>query len=149
MTPQPPQRPYPQPAPVPPHGYPPGQPHGQPQHHGPPQGHPPHGYQPGAPPPVVKPPLPAGVEAHRGITVLVLGAVGVMTFIPFFGAAAWIMGSADLRKIAAGTMDPEGYFFTRVGRICGIISTVLGVLWLAAVISMFLLPFVMMFFQSS
>ncbi len=144
MQPPPPQRPYPQPGPVPP----PGQAPGYHYPHGAPQGHPPQGHPPG-PPQMVKAPLPPGVEAHRGITVLVLGAIGVMSFIPFFGVAAWVMGSADLKKMAAGQMDREGFFFTRVGRICGIISTVLGTLWIGAVLSMILLPLVMMFVRSS
>jgi len=85
------------------------------------------------------------MEEHRGIMVMVLGAMGIITCIPFFGVAAWIMGSTDMKKIAAGQMDPEGYFLTRIGRICGIVSTILGVLWVAFFVTMFLLPFVMVF----
>lgn len=89
------------------------------------------------------------MEEHRGIVVMVLGAMGIITCLPFFGVAAWVMGSADLKKIARGQMDPEGYFLTRIGRICGIISTVLGVLWVGFFVTMFLLPFVMIFIQGS
>ena len=75
---------------------------------------------------------------------MILGAMGIMTCLPFLGVAAWIMGSADLKKIARGSMDPEGAFLTRAGRICGIISTVLGVLWVGFFVFMFVLPFVTM-----
>jgi len=35
------------------------------------------------------------------------------------------MGNADLKQIAAGTMDPEGKSLTQIGKILGIIATVL------------------------
>ncbi len=41
------------------------------------------------------------------------------------GIAAWVMGSGDLRKIQAGSMDPDGEGTTRAGWICGIIGTFL------------------------
>ena len=135
-----PARPYAPPRPV----QPPGQAHGQPpgQPYGPPPG------QPYGPPPL-KAPLPPGMEQHRGITVMVLGAMGIITCLPFFSVVAWVMGSADLKKMARGQMDPEGFFLTRIGRICGIIGTILGVLWVGFFVTMFLLPFVMMFVQAS
>jgi hypothetical protein len=40
------------------------------------------------------------------------------------GIAAWRMGSADLARIQAGTMDPEGWSKTRLGRECGIVGAV-------------------------
>lgn len=89
------------------------------------------------------------MEEHRGLIVMILGAAGIFTCLPFFGVAAWIMGNTDLKKIAAGQMDPEGYFLTRIGRICGIISAVLGLLWIAAMLAIFVLPVLMMFIQAS
>lgn len=72
---------------------------------------------------------PSYHEPHRGTTVLVLGILGfVVCFI--LGAVAWSMGNNDLRKINAGIMDPSGRDMTNAGRICGMISTILGIVWL-------------------
>ena len=38
------------------------------------------------------------------------------------GAIAWVMGNRDIKKIRAGTMDPEGESVTNAGRICGIVG---------------------------
>tara|TARA_Y100000589_G_C26990527_1_gene562428 strand:- start:140 stop:337 length:198 start_codon:yes stop_codon:yes gene_type:complete len=48
---------------------------------------------------------------------------GIFTAIP-----AIIMGSADLKAMDAGTMDPAGRGNTNAGKICGIIGCVLSVL---------------------
>lgn len=71
-------------------------------------------------------------EPHRAGTVLTMGILGlVMTFIlpPIglvLGLVGWVMGQGDLRKMRAGTMDPEGEGSTRAGWVCGIIGTALG-----------------------
>ena len=77
------------------------------------------------------------MEPHRGTTILVLGILGFVV-CPICGIVAWVMGNADLKKIAAGQMDPEGLGNTKAGRICGIISTILA----AAVFLIYLLIFV-------
>jgi hypothetical protein len=69
------------------------------------------------------------VKEHRGVTVLVLGILGITVF-PGFGIAAWVMGNHDLRDMDAGWMDPTGRGITAAGRVCGIISV--AVLGLAA-----------------
>ena len=57
----------------------------------------------------------------------ILAIVGVMTIV--FGPIAWIMGNNDLKEIRAGRMDPEGESQTNIGRILGMIGTILhGVL---------------------
>jgi hypothetical protein len=61
-----------------------------------------------------------------GILSLVLGAIGFI-----MGPIAWIMGNNDLRAIREGRMDPEGEGLTNAGRICGMISTILLVVFLA------------------
>ena len=67
------------------------------------------------------------LEPHRGTLILVLGIVSYF-FLPFIlGPIAWILGSKDLRAMREGRMDPAGESNTNVGRICGIISTILGV----------------------
>ncbi len=60
---------------------------------------------------------------HRGTLILVLGIVGILGCLPT-GIAAWVMGNGDLKKIAAGEMDPEGEGLTKAGKICGIITVV-------------------------
>ena len=67
------------------------------------------------------------MEPHRGTLILILGILGLVVCMPF-GIAAWIMGNGDLKKIAAGQMDPEGEGLTKAGKICGIITVVLYIL---------------------
>jgi predicted Zn finger-like uncharacterized protein len=74
------------------------------------------------------------MEPHRGTMILVLGilaltGLGILTGIP-----AWIMGNADMAKIRAGTMDPEGESNTNIGRILGMVSTII---FLLTVVPMF------------
>lgn len=63
------------------------------------------------------------MKPHRGTLILILGILGLIICQPV-GIAAWIMGNADLKQIAAGTMDPEGKSLTQIGKILGIIATV-------------------------
>ena len=65
---------------------------------------------------------------HRGVLILVLGILSLVGCSFFTGIPAVIMGGADLKKMDAGEMDPEGRQFTNVGRILGIVSLVLAVL---------------------
>lgn len=65
------------------------------------------------------------LRPHRGATVLVLGILGLaLCFI--LGIIAWVMGNNDLRDIDAGVMDASGRGLTQAGRVCGIISTCVG-----------------------
>jgi hypothetical protein len=72
-------------------------------------------------------------EPHRGTMVLTLGILGIVLVPIIFGPMAWSMGSSDLAKMDAGAMDPEGRQATNAGRICGIIGTILGILWCGCV----------------
>jgi len=78
--------------------------------------------------PAVDPGLSAGLGTslipHRGVTVLVLGVLGINLFP--LGIAAWIMGHNDLLDMDAGRMDPSGRGMTSAGKVCGIIGTLLG-----------------------
>jgi len=65
-------------------------------------------------------------EPHRGTTILVLGICGFLCCIP--AIIAWSMGSTDLAKMKAGTMDPAGKGMTMAGYILGIVFTCLNVL---------------------
>lgn len=69
------------------------------------------------------------MKPHRGTLILVLGILSLIICQPV-GIAAWIMGNADLKQIAAGTMNPEGKSLTQIGKILGIIAVVLMVIGL-------------------
>jgi len=73
------------------------------------------------------------LRPHRGTVILVLGILGlVCCFI--CGIIAWVMGSADLKEMAAGRMDASGQGLTQAGKICGMVSVILQivgfVIWL-------------------
>jgi hypothetical protein len=73
------------------------------------------------------------LRPHRGGLILALGILGlVCCFI--CGIIAWVMGSNDLKEMAAGRMDPSGQGMTQAGKICGMISVILQivgfVIWL-------------------
>ena len=68
------------------------------------------------------------MKPHNATLILVLGIVG-LTIFPPLGTAGWIWGSMDLKKMNAGTMDPTGRGMTKVGKTCGMIATILGVIY--------------------
>lgn len=78
------------------------------------------------------------MEPHRGTLILVFGILSIVV-CQILGPFAWAMGNGDLRKMDAGTMDPEGRDHTKAGKICGIIGTVfliLGVIYVIFVLIM-------------
>ena len=79
-------------------------------------------------PPTTHETAPGGLEPHRGTLILVFGILSLTLCTIFTGIPAWIMGKSDLEKIKGGMMDPEGEGTTKAGMICGIISTILGLL---------------------
>ena len=70
------------------------------------------------------------MQPHRGVLILVLGILGLVT-CPIIGIFAWVMGNADLQKIQAGEMDPEGRSLTQAGKICGMIASILMIIGVA------------------
>jgi len=64
------------------------------------------------------------MKPHRGTLILTFGIIGLIICMPL-GIAAWVMGSGDLKKMNAGTMDVSGRSMTQAGKICGIIATIL------------------------
>jgi hypothetical protein len=85
-------------------------------------------------------------EPHRGAVVLTLGLVGLIGMFFFFpicfvGVAAWIMGNVDMAAIRSGRMDPDGESTTNAGRICGMVSAIIGI----TVILLFVLLFCLYF----
>jgi len=71
------------------------------------------------------------VKAHRGVMLLIFGILGLMCCF-IFAILAWVMGSTDLKAMAAGQMDPTGEGLTKAGKILGIIGcafAILSLLW--------------------
>jgi hypothetical protein len=68
------------------------------------------------------------LQPHRGTLILVLGILSLVT-CQLLGPFAWVMGNNDLAEMRAGRMDPEGEGLTNAGRICGMISTILMVVF--------------------
>lgn len=64
---------------------------------------------------------------HRGWLILTLGVLSVFVCM-MMGPIAWIMGNMDLREMHAGRMDPSGESPTRVGQVCGIVTTLIMIL---------------------
>jgi hypothetical protein len=72
---------------------------------------------------------------HRGGLILAFGIISLVAVFlcPMIGIVlgilAWIWGNSDLRGIEGGEVDPEGRSLIQAGRICGIIGTVLNLLY--------------------
>ncbi|HHH76031.1 MAG TPA: DUF4339 domain-containing protein [Phycisphaerae bacterium] len=80
------------------------------------------------------------LKPHRGTVVLVLGILGLV-FCFICGIIAWVMGNNDLREMDEGVMDPAGRDVTNAGRVCGMISTILGICSFIFVILYFIAMF--------
>jgi hypothetical protein len=65
------------------------------------------------------------MKPHRGVLILVLGILSFVLCGIFTAIPAWVMGSADLKEMDAGMMDPAGRGMTGAGRILGIIICIL------------------------
>jgi uncharacterized Zn finger protein (UPF0148 family) len=82
------------------------------------------------------------VAPHRGLTVLVLGILGLALWSIGIGVIpaviAWAMGNKDLRDMKRGDMDFAGKDMTEAGRLCAIIAAILAgcliALWAAVVL---------------
>ncbi|MFN0245124.1 MAG: DUF4190 domain-containing protein [Planctomycetota bacterium] len=82
-------------------------------------------------------PYGAAPKPHRGTLVLVLGILGLVCSCFPVGIAAWVLGHTDLGAMERGEIDPAGRSLTQAGKICGIISVVLGALgliWLLGIL---------------
>ena len=80
-------------------------------------------------------------QAHRGTLILTLGILSFFFAWPILGIIAWILGANDLKEMRAGRMDPEGESQTNTGRICGMISTLLGAVVMVGCCSIYLIFF--------
>jgi len=78
------------------------------------------------------------MQPHRGMLILILGILG-LAVCAICAPIAWIMGNTDLQEIAAGRMDPSGKDMTNIGRILGIVGTVLMIFGCCMGLLMFIL----------
>jgi hypothetical protein len=62
---------------------------------------------------------------HRAALILAFGVLSWMV-CPLFGILAWTMGSADLRAMRAGLMDPAGIPLTQAGQILGMVHVLIA-----------------------
>jgi hypothetical protein len=74
-----------------------------------------------------------GLKPHRGTMLLVFGILGIICCF-VFAILAWVMGSGDLKAMAAGEMDRSGEGLTNAAKILGIVGCVLAVLSLIWVV---------------
>ena len=81
------------------------------------------------------------LEPHRGTLILVLGVLSLVV-CGLLGPVAWAMGSTDLKKMRAGSMDRSGEGETKAGYVCGIIATILIGISLVLVVMWVLFVFV-------
>ena len=80
------------------------------------------------------PPPDSAASSNNGTIVLVLGILGLV-FCQFLAPVAWIMGNNTLKTMdQMGGGDPSARSQVNIGRICGIIGTVVLVLGILAAI---------------
>lgn len=77
----------------------------------------------------------SGLKPARGGLILALGIVSLFCCGIVLGLVAFFMGSADLKAMAAGQMDPSGRGMTNAGRILGLIGVVLSVLYIVLAVT--------------
>jgi hypothetical protein len=82
---------------------------------------------------------PPDRRPHRGGTVLTLGILSLVFHCVPLGIIAWVIGHNDLKTIGRGEMDRAGEGTTRAGMICGMISSVLLLIWVAGTMVTFVL----------
>lgn len=80
------------------------------------------------------------MRPHRGSTVLTLGILGLVINLGcglgwILGLIAWTMANGDLKSMDRHEMDPTGRGLTQGGKVCGIISVVMGALGILATIA--------------
>lgn len=65
------------------------------------------------------------MKSANGVIVLVLGILSFVGFGCLTGLPAWLIGNQSLKDIDAGLADPNERGMVQVGRILGIIATLL------------------------
>ena len=59
--------------------------------------------------------------------MLTLGILSLLVCGPILGPIAWVMGTNDLKAMAAGRMDRDGEGITRAGQIIGMVATLVAI----------------------
>lgn len=77
------------------------------------------------------------MKSANGVLILVLGILSFVGFGFVTGLPAWIMGNSALRDIEAGVADPSEQSMVQIGRILGMIMTILSVLGICLGIAIF------------
>jgi predicted Zn finger-like uncharacterized protein len=81
----------------------------------------------------------AGLIMGLGIGSVVLATTCFLSFVGLpLGIAAVVMGRGDMKKMQAGTMDPDGRSSVNAGVICGIVGIVLNAVLLSFIVLDFL-----------
>jgi len=94
------------------------------------------------PPQAPQPGVPGGLKPKhpQATTILVLGIVGLI-MCQILGPFAWVMGNKAIKEIDANPNQWDGRSDVQVGKILGIVSTVLLVLSVLATIAFFVFFF--------
>ena len=93
--------------------------------------------QPPMPQPPMQPPYGPPPPNHpQAITVLVLGILGLVV-CGILGPFAWVMGNRTVREIDASRGALGGRTEANIGRILGIVATVLLIVGLGLVVLIF------------
>lgn len=70
---------------------------------------------------------PAESASSQAITALILGVLGFFT-CQLLGPFAWYLGNQELQAIREGRSPKAGESLATIGKICGIVATVLLIL---------------------
>jgi uncharacterized protein DUF4190 len=65
----------------------------------------------------------------QAITALVIGILGIVSCCVLLSPVAWYIGGQEIKAIREGRSPAEGEVLANVGRILGIVGTVLMVLF--------------------
>ena len=75
------------------------------------------------------PAVPTGTGAStQALTALIVGILGIVSCCYLLSPVAWYIGSQEIKAIREGRSPAEGEVLANVGRILGIVGTVLMVL---------------------
>lgn len=77
------------------------------------------------------------MKSANGVVILVLGILAWFGFGPLTGVIAWILGNGALRDIDAGLADPSERQMVQIGRILGMINTILSAIFICLMVLFF------------
>ena len=96
--------------------------------------------QPGPPIPYGQSYPPVAPEHPQGTTILVLGIVGL--FVPIVSFVAWVMGNNVIKEIRASGQTYANEQNVNIGRILGIVFSIVQIVTYAGLIIFVLVVFV-------